>query len=50
MTGDVTRNSTEPINPDDFVDYDDVDSDTVKLPDDSFSHGAVVDEEVGDDV
>lgn len=36
----------EPINPDDFVDFDDVDSTTVDLPDDEYVT-PVVDEEIG---
>lgn len=40
----------EPISPDDFVDYDDVDSATVTLPEDSYDGAHFKDVEVGDDV
>lgn len=45
---DAVPPETEFPNPDEFEDYDDVDSDTVVLPDDSFDETAVVDEEVND--
>lgn len=36
------------VNPDEFESFDEVDSETVTLPDDSFDEGSVVDEEVND--